>query len=402
MEPMIYIFAGRSHGLGSGVSSELFFKIQIKFCDYLPMFTGATLKVLLALASYIDDKGYCYPPLEAIASKTGLNPQTVSDAVTRLSEMTLEGAPVLLALQAQEAPGRFANNRYILFPSLDDIAANFKDIRRRRPGSGPKPKAPPADPGQPPTAEPAPARLAELTPAEAARRQEINAALDAVAAASPLVDPLAGPAEPYVQNVHTVNEPQNKEPYVGFPYTVNPILTRTIINQNDSPNGLSAGAEPPPPPAKIKKPKVYKPPAPELMPDSDPGEYLFNRLADEYHAKGMRPPAAFGSLAQKKAFAELEAAMSYNDLIAGIDAALLKPILALSELIKYIAAIHKTGGMRTRPAAPGQPGGAGAPVSKERAAAISQELADKKAAGALRLKAALDKRAQEAQTTKPQ
>ncbi|AFQ45250.1 helix-turn-helix domain-containing protein [Desulfosporosinus meridiei] len=61
----------------------------------LAKLTPAQLKVLLAIASHIDDDGVAFPSMRYISEVTGVVLNTVNTAVKGLLELRIDGLPVV-------------------------------------------------------------------------------------------------------------------------------------------------------------------------------------------------------------------------------------------------------------------------------------------------------------------
>src|SRR5262245_56334416 len=57
-----------------------------------------------------------------LKAETGYNVQTISQALRDLCALTIDGQRLLLAVQDRATRGTFATNRYLLFPSDEDVA----------------------------------------------------------------------------------------------------------------------------------------------------------------------------------------------------------------------------------------------------------------------------------------
>jgi hypothetical protein len=89
---------------------------------HLHHFKGARLGVFLAIALHSNAEGWAWPSLGTLKAETGYNVQTISQALSDLCALTIDGERVLLAVQDRAASGTFATNRYLLFPSDEDVA----------------------------------------------------------------------------------------------------------------------------------------------------------------------------------------------------------------------------------------------------------------------------------------
>jgi len=119
---MISFFNGRKRTLG-GSTSEVYAQVSVDFRDHLHVFKGARLGVFLAIALHTDEDGWAWPSYELLARETGYSEDTVSKALADLCTLTLEGCRVLLRYQPKGGgDGRFSSNRYLLFPSPEEVA----------------------------------------------------------------------------------------------------------------------------------------------------------------------------------------------------------------------------------------------------------------------------------------
>jgi hypothetical protein len=119
---MIQIFNGRSRALGQDPQDAVYLQISVKMRQHLHHFKGARLSVFLAIALHSNAEGWAWPSLAVIRAETGYNVQTISQALSDLCTLTIDGERVLLAVQDRAPHGTFATNRYLLFPSDEDVA----------------------------------------------------------------------------------------------------------------------------------------------------------------------------------------------------------------------------------------------------------------------------------------
>lgn len=99
------------------IDSKYFFKINIKTIkEYhlLSYFSGSELKVLLAIASFLDKYSKAYPSQKQISIITGLKVSTISRAVSKLATKEFLGEKVLTVKKDKTESNRFTNNRYEL------------------------------------------------------------------------------------------------------------------------------------------------------------------------------------------------------------------------------------------------------------------------------------------------
>jgi hypothetical protein len=119
---MIQIFNGRGRALGQDAQDAVYLQVSVRLREHLHHFKGARLGVFLAIALHSNAEGWAWPSLAALKAETGYNVQTISQALSDLCVLTIDGERVLLAVQQRTAHGTFAANRYLLFPSDADVA----------------------------------------------------------------------------------------------------------------------------------------------------------------------------------------------------------------------------------------------------------------------------------------
>jgi hypothetical protein len=93
----------------------------VDFRDYLHLFKGARLGVFLAIALHANDEGWAWPSYGLLAKEAGYNKDTVRLALADLCEMKIDGHRLLLRYQPQPEGGQFTSNRYLLFPSAQEV-----------------------------------------------------------------------------------------------------------------------------------------------------------------------------------------------------------------------------------------------------------------------------------------
>ncbi len=119
---MIQIFNGRTRGLGQDAQHAVYVQVSVALRQHLHYFKGARLGVFLAIALHSNADGWAWPSMAVLKAETGYNVQTIAQALRDLCALTIDGQHVLLAVQDRAAGGTFATNRYLLFPSHEDVA----------------------------------------------------------------------------------------------------------------------------------------------------------------------------------------------------------------------------------------------------------------------------------------
>jgi hypothetical protein len=119
---MIQIFNGRSRALGQDAQEAVFLQVSVNMRQHLHHFKGARLGVCMAIALHSNADGWAWPSLSVLRTETGYNVQTISQALSDLCALRIDGQRVLLAVQDRAPHGTFATNRYLLFPSAAELA----------------------------------------------------------------------------------------------------------------------------------------------------------------------------------------------------------------------------------------------------------------------------------------
>lgn len=83
--------------------------------------------VLLAIASYMDAEGNCYPTQRQIADITGLSTPTVNKSISELLEFKVNGNPIITREFVQQ--GQFKNSYYTVNP-ISQIAIFDGQVKR--------------------------------------------------------------------------------------------------------------------------------------------------------------------------------------------------------------------------------------------------------------------------------
>jgi Helix-turn-helix domain len=119
---MISVFNGRSRSLGAGGGEEVHVQVSIALRKHLHLFKGAKLGVFMAIALHSDKNGWSHPSTRVLCGETGLNPDTIFKALSELCELRVEGHRVLLRKGVRQSGGQFSNNRYLIFPTEEEIS----------------------------------------------------------------------------------------------------------------------------------------------------------------------------------------------------------------------------------------------------------------------------------------
>lgn len=71
---------------------------------------------LCVLATYMDENGHCYPSQDRIARDLGIRRQRVNERIQELLAFRFHGEPVIALQPGPRVGGRWANNRYRIYP----------------------------------------------------------------------------------------------------------------------------------------------------------------------------------------------------------------------------------------------------------------------------------------------
>src|SRR5690606_28011196 len=73
-------------------------------------------RTLCVIASFMNEKGECFPTQEQIAKGLGVTRQTAARRIKRLLEYRWNGREVITAVKMRDKKGRWENTRYTVLP----------------------------------------------------------------------------------------------------------------------------------------------------------------------------------------------------------------------------------------------------------------------------------------------
>lgn len=119
---MIKVFKGNWRGLnkkdrGFGIILDLGFR------EIIHHFKGAKLHVFLALCLHADEDGLCTSSYDTLSRETGYSHDAIALALSALCQLRIEENPVLARWQGQNERGQFESNRYLIFPTHEELAS---------------------------------------------------------------------------------------------------------------------------------------------------------------------------------------------------------------------------------------------------------------------------------------
>jgi hypothetical protein len=103
--------------------------MEARFREYLFHFKGPKLAIFLAVALHANDQGWAWPSLSLLSKETGYNMSTISETITDICGMRIDGHHVLIVVQPKDAASRFKTNTYLILPS-DAEVAEYADKQR--------------------------------------------------------------------------------------------------------------------------------------------------------------------------------------------------------------------------------------------------------------------------------
>jgi hypothetical protein len=124
---VISIFNGRRHRLGEGGKTEIYVEVEVALRDHLHCFKPAEFMVFMAIALRINSNGEAFPSYDQLQEDTGMHRATIAKAVKGLTELTIEGHPVLSIRREHNERGLLVgNNIYQVFPDSSVLRTSIQ------------------------------------------------------------------------------------------------------------------------------------------------------------------------------------------------------------------------------------------------------------------------------------
>lgn len=138
---MISIFNGRSRKLGQGQQQDIHMQVSVDLRRHLHLFKGPSLAIFFCIALHSDKEGWSFPSFDVIQEETGYTHNAIYAALNHLCSVTIEDQRVLLKYQKTEK-GKFGSNRYLIFPSPEEITRLDEPSPTKRVTNEPSPTKP--------------------------------------------------------------------------------------------------------------------------------------------------------------------------------------------------------------------------------------------------------------------
>lgn len=98
------------------INNGVFLKVHISlFTSGIAARLGKYLTTLLAIASYMDEKGECYPTQRQLAERTGTTKNLINRHIKALLDFEVDGKPILTRRIVYNNRG-YANSIYTIHP----------------------------------------------------------------------------------------------------------------------------------------------------------------------------------------------------------------------------------------------------------------------------------------------
>lgn len=106
--------------------------VSIRTSGLLAKLSDTNLRTLIALATFMNSEGNCYPSQETLARALGISQPAVAKRMKRLLAFRWQGKPVVAARKVRSTNGRYETTVYTVLPStgLDIFNKKTRDVNR--------------------------------------------------------------------------------------------------------------------------------------------------------------------------------------------------------------------------------------------------------------------------------
>lgn len=118
-ERLISVESQTEHSLTSGKSeTRIFVKMYVdaRKAGLIADMGDRNWTTLCIIASFMDERGECYPTQAQIASALNVSRQSANSRVKKLAEYRWQGRPVIEVTKGRTVDGRWDNARYTVLP----------------------------------------------------------------------------------------------------------------------------------------------------------------------------------------------------------------------------------------------------------------------------------------------
>ncbi len=114
----------------NGAVEDLYLRVPAALSDYLRLFRGCRLSVLLALALRCDEVGWVSVSNEMLSAETGYNKATISYTIADLCRMRVNSRRVLVPGEQSSWGGTSGDMSYQLFPDNEEkVVSSSESVR---------------------------------------------------------------------------------------------------------------------------------------------------------------------------------------------------------------------------------------------------------------------------------
>ncbi|WP_077297699.1 helix-turn-helix domain-containing protein [Virgibacillus pantothenticus] len=118
-EKLIALESRTEHDITNGKSeTQIFLKLYVSAVKHglLADLGDSNWRTLCVIASFMNEKGECYPTQAQIAKGLGVSRQAAGKRIRKLLEYRWQGRPLVTAVQDRARDGTWDNTRYTVLP----------------------------------------------------------------------------------------------------------------------------------------------------------------------------------------------------------------------------------------------------------------------------------------------